>query len=66
MITAALSAAVLAAFAFFGISLSAVQITGVVIGAKIVVVLSVLAIGWKVKSRRDAKALVQGEGTQGK
>jgi hypothetical protein len=63
MITAALSAAVLGVLAFFGISLSAAKITGVVVGAKIVVVLSILAIGWKVKRRRDAKAAL---GEQGK
>lgn len=55
MITAALSAAVVGLFAFFGIRLSAIQITGVVVASKICVVLVMLLVGLKLKRKRDAK-----------
>ena len=54
MITAALSAALVAALSFFGISLSPMQVAGVVVAMKIVVVLGVFFVGYKVK-RRQAK-----------
>ena len=56
MITAALSAALVGALAFFGISLSAMQIAGVVVAMKVLVVLSVVLIGIRVKRKREALA----------
>jgi hypothetical protein len=54
MLTAAISGAIVAALAAFGVSLSGAQIAGLVIAVKIVVVLSVLCGGWWMSHRRKA------------
>jgi amino acid transporter len=60
MITAALSAAIVAALAFLGITLSAAQIAGLVVVVKILVTVTILLIGLVVAKRRKAAAAASG------
>lgn len=57
MITAAISAAIVAALAVFGIRLSAAQIAGVAITVKVTLVATAVLVGLKVKRRRDAQVI---------
>lgn len=56
VLTAAISAAIVAAFALFGIRLSAAQIAGVAITVKVILVVAAVLVGLKVKRKRDAAA----------
>ena len=56
MLTAAISAAIVAAFALFGVRLSAAQIAGVAITVKVILVVAAILVGLKVKRKCDAQA----------
>lgn len=56
VITAALSAALVATLSFLGISLSPMQVAAVVVAMKVLVVLAVFLIGYRVKRKRAAQA----------
>jgi hypothetical protein len=59
VITAAISAAIVAVLSFFGLRPSAVQIGGIVVVVKICVVAAVALIGLRVSRRRRAAAAAQ-------
>jgi uncharacterized membrane protein len=56
VLTAAISAALVAVLALFGVRLSVAQLAGVVITVKVLLVLAAVLVGLKIKRRRDAHA----------